>query len=202
MLEAALAAGVAAGGGHALLGGVLPTPGARAAGPPLRLRPRRGGLRLAQPLPGQRDQVLRPRGHQALDEPRGRDRGLIAGRRAAGAMGRVRELHGGAGDDYLRELELRFRDLDLSGRGCCSTAPTAPPTGSRRRSSAASGPTSTRSPPSPTGATSTPAAARRTSRRCRAGGRWRLRRRASPSTATATACWRSTARAWWWTATS
>src|SRR3954462_11789625 len=28
MLEAALAAGVAAGGGHALLGGVLPTPGA------------------------------------------------------------------------------------------------------------------------------------------------------------------------------
>src|SRR5205823_12019817 len=29
--------------------------------------------------------------------------------------GRVRELHG-AGGDYLRELELRFRDLDLSGR--------------------------------------------------------------------------------------
>ncbi len=29
MLEAALAAGVAAAGGHALLGGVLPTPGAR-----------------------------------------------------------------------------------------------------------------------------------------------------------------------------
>src|SRR5688572_8856781 len=28
MLEAALAAGIAAGGGHALLGGVLPTPGA------------------------------------------------------------------------------------------------------------------------------------------------------------------------------
>jgi phosphoglucosamine mutase len=30
-------------------------------------------------------------------------------------IGRVRELHG-AGGDYLRELELRFRDLDLSGR--------------------------------------------------------------------------------------
>src|SRR5204863_3830552 len=29
--------------------------------------------------------------------------------------GRVRELHG-AGGDYLRELELGFRDLDLSGR--------------------------------------------------------------------------------------
>ena len=30
-------------------------------------------------------------------------------------VGRVRELHGAPGD-YLRELELRFRDLDLSGR--------------------------------------------------------------------------------------
>jgi phosphoglucosamine mutase len=30
-------------------------------------------------------------------------------------MGRVRELHG-AGADYMRELESRFRDLDLSGR--------------------------------------------------------------------------------------
>jgi phosphoglucosamine mutase len=30
-------------------------------------------------------------------------------------MGRVRELHG-AGGDYVRELGLRFRDLDLSGR--------------------------------------------------------------------------------------
>jgi len=30
-------------------------------------------------------------------------------------IGRLRELHG-AGNDYLRELELRFRDLDLSGR--------------------------------------------------------------------------------------
>ena len=34
---------------------------------------------------------------------------------AAGRMGRVRELHGAAGD-YLRELEARFADLDLSGR--------------------------------------------------------------------------------------
>ena len=30
------------------------------------------------------------------------------------AVGRVRELHGAPGD-YLRDLELRFRDLDLSG---------------------------------------------------------------------------------------
>jgi phosphoglucosamine mutase len=34
---------------------------------------------------------------------------------ASGRIGRVRELHGAAGD-YVRELELRFRDLDLSGR--------------------------------------------------------------------------------------
>src|SRR4051794_41955911 len=40
MLEAAIAAGVAAGGGHALLGGVLPTPGAA-------LLVRRYGLELA-----------------------------------------------------------------------------------------------------------------------------------------------------------
>src|SRR5205823_11641445 len=40
MLEAAIAAGVAAGGGHALLGGVLPTPGAA-------LLVRRYGLDLA-----------------------------------------------------------------------------------------------------------------------------------------------------------
>jgi phosphoglucosamine mutase len=30
-------------------------------------------------------------------------------------IGRIRDFHG-AGGDYLRELELRFRDLDLSGR--------------------------------------------------------------------------------------
>ena len=44
MLEAALAAGVAAAGGDVLLGGVLPTPGAPLLLAPLRLRPRRGHL--------------------------------------------------------------------------------------------------------------------------------------------------------------
>ena len=37
-----------------------------------------------------------------------------APRRHAGAIGRVRELHG-AGEDYLRELHTRFAELDLSG---------------------------------------------------------------------------------------
>ena len=50
MLEAALAAGIAAGGGHALLGGVLPTPGASRARAPLRLRHGGGRLGLAQPV--------------------------------------------------------------------------------------------------------------------------------------------------------
>jgi phosphoglucosamine mutase len=52
MLEAALAAGIAAAGGHALLGGILPTPGAS-------VLVRRYGLDLAQLLRGQRNQVLR-----------------------------------------------------------------------------------------------------------------------------------------------
>src|SRR3954465_2539126 len=43
MLEAALAAGVAAGGGHALLGGVLPTPGAPLLGRRHGFRPPPGG---------------------------------------------------------------------------------------------------------------------------------------------------------------
>ena len=85
MLEAALAAGVAAAGGDVLLGGVLPTPAA-----PLLIG--RYGLdlaavisRLAQPLPGQRDQVLRRRRLQALRRDRAGDRG--AARRTGPARG-------------------------------------------------------------------------------------------------------------------
>ena len=118
MLEASLAAGVAAGGGHALLGGVLPTPGAALLVAPSRVRPGGGGLGLAQPLPGQRDQVLRPRRHEGLRRARRRaSRPSVTGdeQLPERPIGRVRELHG-AGGDYLRELELRFRDLDLSGR--------------------------------------------------------------------------------------
>ena len=113
MLEAALAAGIAAGGGHALLGGVLPTPGAA-------VLVRRYGFDLAavvsashNPYEDNGIKFFGPEGtkigddreaeiERVLDEPGGR-------------IGRVRELHGAAGD-YVRELELRFRDLDLSGR--------------------------------------------------------------------------------------
>ena len=75
MLEAAVAAGIAAAGGDALLGGVLPTPGAPLLIGALRLRPRRRPLGLAQPVRRQRDQVLRRRRLQAVGRGRAGDRG-------------------------------------------------------------------------------------------------------------------------------
>jgi phosphoglucosamine mutase len=113
MLEAALAAGIAAGGGHALLGGVLPTPGAS-------ILVRRYGFDMAAVVSASHnpycDNGIKFFGREGmkisdeqeaeierrLDEPSVR-------------IGRLRELHG-AGGDYLRELELRFSSLDLSGR--------------------------------------------------------------------------------------
>jgi phosphoglucosamine mutase len=117
MLEAALAAGVAAAGGHALLGGVLPTPGAS-------LLTRRHGFDLAavvsashNPYADNGIKFFGPEGTKVSDEREGRIEAAVAGEGDARprSIGRVRELHGAVGD-YLRELELRFRDLDLSGR--------------------------------------------------------------------------------------
>ncbi len=117
MLEAALAAGVAAGGGHALLGGVLPTPGAA-------LLLRRYGFDLAAVVSAShnpyRDNGIKffgPDGTKASNEQEARIEAIASGQEPLAALpvGRVRELHGSTGD-YLRELELRFRDLDLSGR--------------------------------------------------------------------------------------
>jgi phosphoglucosamine mutase len=113
MLEAALAAGIAAGGGHALLGGVLPTPGAS-------LLLRRYGFDLAavvsashNPYEDNGIKFFGPDGTKLADDQEAEIERRLgeAGRR----IGRVRELHG-AGGDYVRELELRFRDLDLTGR--------------------------------------------------------------------------------------
>jgi phosphoglucosamine mutase len=114
MLEAAVAAGVAAAGGHALLGGVLPTPGAS-------LLVRRYAFDLAAVVSAShnpyRDNGIKffgPDGTKIDDS----QEELIEDLLDAGSerpIGRVRELHGAAGD-YVRELELRFRELDLSGR--------------------------------------------------------------------------------------
>jgi phosphoglucosamine mutase len=113
MLEAALAAGIAAGGGHALLGGVLPTPGAA-------VLVRRYGFDLAavvsashNPYEDNGIKFFGPDGTKIDDEQEADIERLLD--RPGSGIGRVRELHGAAGD-YVRELELRFRDLDLSGR--------------------------------------------------------------------------------------
>ena len=114
MLEASLAAGVAAGGGHALLGGVLPTPGAA-------LLTRRHGFDLAavvsashNPYTDNGIKIFGPDGTKISDAFEERIEAALDGEPPVTEPGRVRELHGAPGD-YLRELELRFRDLDLSG---------------------------------------------------------------------------------------
>jgi phosphoglucosamine mutase len=118
MLEAGLAAGVAAAGGHALLGGVLPTPGAA-------LLTRRYGFDLAAVVSAShnpyRDNGIKffgPEGTKLDDEQEGAIERVLdepgSGTAAQPAPGRVRELHGAAGD-YLRELETRFKDLKLEG---------------------------------------------------------------------------------------
>jgi phosphoglucosamine mutase len=112
LLEAALAAGIAAGGGHALLGGVLPTPGAS-------VLVRRYGFDLAAVVSAShnpyRDNGIKffgPQGMKISDEQEAEiERRLDE---PTARIGRLRELHG-AGGDYLRELELRFSSLDLSG---------------------------------------------------------------------------------------
>jgi phosphoglucosamine mutase len=112
MLEAALAAGIAAGGGHALLGGVLPTPGAS-------VLVRRYGFDMAAVVSAShnpyRDNGIKffgPEGMKISDEQEAEiERRLDE---PSSSIGRLRELHG-AGGDYLRELELRFSSLDLSG---------------------------------------------------------------------------------------
>jgi phosphoglucosamine mutase len=112
MLEAALAAGIAAGGGHALLGGVLPTPGAS-------VLVRRYGFDMAavvsashNPYEDNGIKFFGPEGMKIRDEQEAEiERRLDE---PSSRIGRLRELHG-AGGDYLRELELRFSSLDLSG---------------------------------------------------------------------------------------
>ena len=115
MLEAALAAGVASAGGHALLGGVLPTPGAA-------LLVRRYGLDLAAVVSASHNPYLDngikffgPDGMKIDDDTEAAVEAAVEARSPTGvAPGRIRELHG-AGADYLRELEARFTGLDLSG---------------------------------------------------------------------------------------
>src|SRR4051812_36312647 len=114
MLEAALAAGIAAAGGDALLAGVLPTPAAA-------ILVRRLGLDLAavvsashNPFGDNGIKFFDRRGIKLADEVEAEIEAILDEAPTAEHPGHVRELNGGL-DDYLRELQAAF-PLDLSGR--------------------------------------------------------------------------------------
>jgi phosphoglucosamine mutase len=115
MLESALAAGIAAAGGDALLGGVLPTPAAA-------ILVKRLGLDLAAVVSAShnpyRDNGIKffsALGTKLDDETEARIESLIGAEVVAADAepGHIRELNGGL-EDYLRALESAF-PLDLSG---------------------------------------------------------------------------------------
>jgi len=109
MLEGALAAGVAQGGGDALIAGVVPTPAAS-------ILVRRLGLDLAvvvsashNPWQDNGIKFFGRDGAKLTDKSEDRIEAAVgAERRAPKAVGQVRLLHG-ATDDYLRELGGAFR---------------------------------------------------------------------------------------------
>ena len=116
MLESAVAAGVAAAGGEALLGGVLPTPAA-----PLLLHAY--GFDLAAVLSASHNpyddngiKFFAADGFKLSDDAElAIERALESPPAPTRAVGRVRALHG-TREDYLRALHTRFAALDLTGR--------------------------------------------------------------------------------------
>ncbi len=116
MLEAAVAAGIAAAGGEALLGGILPTPGA-----PLLIE-RHGfdlGIVISASHNPYRDNGIKffgADGYKLSDATEAEIEAALDQPPAIPAHpGRVKVFHG-ALEDYLRALQARFGDLDLSGR--------------------------------------------------------------------------------------
>jgi phosphoglucosamine mutase len=115
MLESAMAAGVTAAGGSALLGGILPTPAA----PQL---VRRHGLDLAAVISASHNpyedngiKLFASDGFKLDDDTEHEIEAALQEPQAPPShLGRVRRLHG-ALEDYLRELHVRFAGLDLSG---------------------------------------------------------------------------------------
>ena len=116
MLESAIAAGVTAAGGDALLAGVLPTPAA-----PLLVR--RHGLTLAAVISASHNpyedngiKLFAADGFKLDDDTEHAIEAELDNEPPPPArIGRVRRFHG-ALEDYLRELHVRFADLDLGGR--------------------------------------------------------------------------------------
>jgi phosphoglucosamine mutase len=116
MLEAAVAAGVAAAGGEALLAGILPTPGA-----PL-LIARHGfdlGVVLSASHNPYRDNGIKFFGGDGYKLSDATEAEIEAALERPHPIprhpGRVRTFHG-ALEDYLRALQERFGTLDLTGR--------------------------------------------------------------------------------------
>jgi phosphoglucosamine mutase len=115
MLEAAMAAGVTAAGGDALLGGVLPTPAA-----PLLVQ--RYGFDLAAVISASHNpfhdngiKFFGPDGDKLSDATESAIEAEVGAEPAANPdVGRVRVLHATL-EDYLRALHERFAELDLSG---------------------------------------------------------------------------------------
>ena len=116
MLEAALASGVSAAGGDALIAGVLPTPAA-----PLLLR--RHGLDLAAVISASHNpyedngiKLFGPDGFKLDDSTEHAiEAELGQSVERAPHIGRVRRFRG-ALEDYLRELHVRYSSLELNGR--------------------------------------------------------------------------------------
>jgi phosphoglucosamine mutase len=115
MLEAAVAAGIAAAGGEALLGGVLPTPGA-----PLLIG--RYGFDGAVVISASHNpwadngiKFFGADGFKLSDAVEAEVEATLDSTPPTPAAGRVQPLHG-ALEDYLRALHERFAGLDLSGR--------------------------------------------------------------------------------------
>jgi phosphoglucosamine mutase len=115
MLESAIASGVAAGGGDALLAGVLPTPAA-----PLLVTRHRLDLAAVisashNPYEDNGIKLFAADGFKLDDDTEGEiEARLEQPPRSPERIGRVRRFHG-ALEDYLRELHTRFAGLDLSG---------------------------------------------------------------------------------------
>jgi phosphoglucosamine mutase len=116
MLESAIAAGVTAAGGDALIGGVLPTPAA-----PLLVR--RHQLSLAAVISASHNpyedngiKLFAADGFKLDDDTEHAiEEGMDVPADPPAHVGHVRRLHG-ALEDYLRELHGRFDGLELAGR--------------------------------------------------------------------------------------
>ena len=124
MLEAALAAGIAAAGGDALLGGVMPTPAAAILVKRLGLdlaavvsashNPYRdNGIKFFSGAGTKLDDGTEAKIEALLDESGRAYERIADATSTTPPVGHVRELNGGI-DDYLRALESAF-PLDLSG---------------------------------------------------------------------------------------